>query len=93
VVVQCHFPGALRPGKSPATHCTGGWVNLNPVCAVQTNESLALVKYLSVRKIFQRSVVGKNKEDFYVKYAFFLRFMVFETKTVNIPEVLSYEYI
>jgi hypothetical protein len=45
VVVQRHFPGALPPGKSPATHCTGGWVDLKPACTVQTNESLNRLSY------------------------------------------------
>jgi len=55
--------------------------------------SRPLVIYLSVTIIFRRSVVGEKKEDILCKYAFLLRFMVFETKTANIPEMLSYEYI
>ena len=31
VGVQCHAPAALPRGKSPGTHCIGGWVAPGPV--------------------------------------------------------------
>ena len=24
---ECHTPDSLPPGKTPGTHCTGGWVD------------------------------------------------------------------
>ena len=72
-------------------------MNLKPTGTVQINESLHRLSYpgptsniYRCGKYFEEALQGRTRKIFYVKHDFFVRFMVFEKKTANIPEVLNF---
>jgi hypothetical protein len=38
----CHATAVLRPGKRPATHCTGGWVDPELAWAGENNFAIGI---------------------------------------------------
>jgi hypothetical protein len=46
VGVQCHDPAALPPGKTPVTHCIGGWVDPRAGLDGYGNSGLPGIRFL-----------------------------------------------